>query len=136
MAGGVSGKFIGSVMDPVNPIGVEMKEYIRKVVDEFGKIKAETASIEAERKRLERILNECIQNISKMERYAKKAEESGRVVEAQKFLEQKEELIIRREQLEKDYQYVASQAQKMRELSEKLAHDMKEIDAMRRQERW
>ena len=113
-----------------------MKEFIRKVEDEFGRIKAEIASIEAEKKRIERILNECIQNIGKMERYAKKAEGSGRLQEAQRFRQQKDELLVEQERLEKEYEHVTSQAQKMRELYEKLAADMKEIEAMRRQENW
>lgn len=113
-----------------------MKEYIRKIEDEFGKFKAQAASLEAERKRLEWAITECIQNIRKMERYAIKMEEAGRLEEAQKFRKEIAEQQAKRERLEKEYQHVATQAEKMREIHEKLAKDLQEIDAMRREDGW
>ncbi len=90
-----------------------MKEYIQKIEDEFGKFKAQAASIEAERKRLEREITECIQNIKKMERYAKKMEEARRLEEAEKFQKENvQERQVKRERLEKEYQHVATKLKK------------------------
>lgn len=113
-----------------------MRDYVRKLEDEIGKIKAETASIDAEEKRLKRALDECIQDIKKMEKYAMRAEEAGNDADAQKFRDQVDKLASQRERLENEYQYVADKAKKLRAVRDKLADDMKEIDAMRKEDRW
>lgn len=113
-----------------------MRDYVRKLEDEIGKIKAEAASIDAEEKRLKRALDECIQDIKKLEKYAMRAEEAGNDADAQKFRDQVDKLASQRERLENEYQYVADKAKKLRAVRDKLADDMKEIDMMRKEDRW
>ena len=67
-------------------------QYLRNLNSDLGKVKAETASIMAEEQRAKRVLDECKEDIDKMEKYAVKALEAGNDDDARKFLERKSNL--------------------------------------------
>ncbi len=87
-------------------------QYLRNLNKDLGNVKAETASIMAEEKRAKRVLEECREEIEKMENYAMKALEAGNENDAKKFLERKVELNSKAQGLEEAYNLAKSNAEK------------------------
>ena len=83
----------------------------------------------AEEKRAKRVLDECKEDINKMENYAMKALEAGNENDAKKFLERKVELSKKEKELENAYNLAKSNAEKMREMHDKLVSDIGELES-------
>ena len=115
--------------DPVKMID----QYLRNLEGDLGKVKAETASVMAEESRSKRELNECIEEVAKMQRYAEKAILSGNDGDAKLFLEKKKELTSKKETLQQSYEISADNAAKMRSMHDKLVKDISELNARRDQ---
>ncbi|WP_420029260.1 PspA/IM30 family protein [Paenibacillus alvei] len=64
-------------------------DYMRKLNDDLGKVKAETASVAAAEQRAKRALDECAAEITKLQRYAEKSAADGNEAGARAFLEKK-----------------------------------------------
>lgn len=103
----------------------EIRDYIRKFENEIRNIKAEADSIKAETKRKKRLLNECEDSIAKMERYEKKAIESGNMSDSRHFKEKKDLYILEKTTLEEAYQTANILATKMENAERKLNNDIK-----------
>ena len=64
-------------------------QYMRNLESDLGKVKAETASVMAEETRAKRELDECTEQINKMQAYAEKALKAGNESDARSFLDKK-----------------------------------------------
>ena len=98
--------------DPVKMID----QYMRNLESVLGKVKAETASVMAEEARAKRELDECTEEIDKMQKYAEKAVLAGNDADAKQFLAQKANLVSRQEALQQSYTLAAENASKMRQM--------------------
>ncbi|MFJ5624895.1 PspA/IM30 family protein [Peribacillus loiseleuriae] len=106
-------------------------QYLRNLNKDLGKVKSETASVMAEEQRAKRALNECQEDMEKMERYAIKALEAGNEGDARKFLEKKAELAGKSSELESAYQLATSNALQMKQMHDKLVADIGELESRR-----
>ena len=113
--------------DPVKMID----QYMRNLESDLGKVKAETASVMAEEARAKRELDECTEEIDKMQKYAEKAVLAGNDADAKQFLAQKANLVSRQEALQQSYTLAAENASKMRQMHDKLCSDIAELDSRR-----
>ena len=113
--------------DPVKMID----QYMRNLESDLGKVKAETASVMAEEARAKRELDECTEEIDKMQKYAEKAVLAGNDADAKQFLAQKAKLVSRQEALQQSYTLAAENASKMRQMHDKLCSDIAELDSRR-----
>ena len=91
-------------------------EYLRQIESDLGSIKAETSSVLAEEKRTKRVLNECVDEIEKMDRYAERARNSGDTRGERDFLDRKEELVRKEKLISEDYELSKNDSNKMKEL--------------------
>ena len=122
---------INALLDKAEDPEKMIDQYLRNLNRDLGNVKAETASIMAEEKRAKRVLDECREDIDKMENYAMKALEAGNENDAKKFLERKVELAKKEKELEEAYNLAASNAEKMREMHDKLVSDINELESRR-----
>ena len=106
-------------------------QYLRNLESDFAKVKAETASIMAEEKNAQRKLGECDEEIAKMGEYAKKAVAAGNDNDARQFLTKKNELTQKREVLAKECELAQANSEKMRQMHDKLQHDIAEMKGKR-----
>jgi len=122
---------INALLDKAENPEKMIDQYLRNLNRDLGKVKAETASVMAEEKRAKRMLDECTEDIEKMERYAIKALEAGNEDDARKFLERKAELTSRQAELQKAYDLALSNATQMRQMHDKLVADINELESRR-----
>ena len=76
---------INALLDKAEDPEKMIDQYLRDMESDLGKVKAETAAVMAEETRAKRELDECSQEIEKMQRYAEKALTAGNEEDARKF---------------------------------------------------
>jgi len=106
-------------------------QYLRNLNSDLGRVKSETAAVIAEERRARREYDECREEITKLEQYAIKALEAGNEADARRFLERKAQASAQAESLHKAWQIAASNAEKMRQLHDKLVSDIRELEQRR-----
>ena len=124
---------INVLLDKAENPSKMIDQYIRNLESDLGKVKAETASIMAEEKRARRELDECNEQMKKMQRYAEKALIAGNESDAKLFLEKKAQLSKNQQNLQQSYNIAADNATKMRSMHDKLVKDISELNARRDQ---
>lgn len=106
-------------------------QYLRNLKSDLGKVKAETATIMAEEKRAQRQLNECKDEIEKMQKYAVKALEAENESDARAFLQKKVSLTEKETQLATSLELAEANTVQMRQMHDKLVKDIGELEARR-----
>lgn len=106
-----------------------LDQCLRDLRSDFGMVRAETASVMAEEQRSKRALDECTEEMEKLQRYAVKALEAGNEADARKFLERRSQVATRETELKTSYEIAVSNSQKMREMHDKLQVDIKELES-------
>jgi len=104
---------------------------MRNLESDLGKVKAETASVMAEETRAKRELNECTEQINKMQTYAEKALMAGNESDARTFLEKKQALVNTQTALQQAYDIAKNNADKMRQMHDKLVKDIQNLESRR-----
>ena len=104
---------------------------MRNLESDLGKVKAETASVMAEETRAKRELNECTEQINKMQTYAEKALMAGNESDARTFLEKKQALVNTQTALQQAYDIAKNNADKMRQMHDKLVKDIQSLESRR-----
>lgn len=122
---------INALLDRAEDPEKMIDQYLRNLNSDLGKVKAETATVMATAKRAERELNECREDVKKMETYAIKALESGEEEDARKFLQRKAVLIEKEEELEKAFELAEANSTQMRQMHDKLVQDINELESRR-----
>ncbi|HEY4390803.1 MAG TPA: PspA/IM30 family protein [Paenibacillus sp.] len=122
---------VNSYKDQANDPEKAIAEYLRSLNSDLGKVKAETASLLAEERRVKTALDECNSEIKKMQRYADKSVEAGNEDQAQKFLDQQVKLVERLSDLQTAYNLASSKAVSMKQVQDKLIADLAELEHRR-----
>lgn len=102
-------------------------QYLRNLESDLGKVKSETASVIADEKAAKRKLDECNEEMARMDKYARKAVAAGNDGEARQFLGRKSELSQEKAALETNYNICVENSAKMREMTQKLEADIQEL---------
>ncbi|MGE6260095.1 PspA/IM30 family protein [Heyndrickxia sporothermodurans] len=122
---------INALLDKAEDPEKMIDQYIRNLNKDLGKVKSETASVMAEEQRAKREVNECQEEMEKMERYAMKALEVGNEGDARKFLEKKTTLAAKLTELQTAYQLASSNSLQMKQMHDKLIADIGELESRR-----
>lgn len=120
---------INALLDKAEDPAKMIDQYLRNLESDLGKVKAETASVMAEESRCKRNLDECNEEIEKMQKYAQKAVLAGNDNDAKQFLSHKQQYITKKESLQQAYDLAAANAAKMRQMHDKLAKDIAELNS-------
>ncbi len=120
---------INALLDKAEDPEKMIDQCLRNLNSDLGKVKAETATIMAEEQRAKRVLDECNDEIGKMQAYALKALEANNEADARKFLEQKASLSAKLPGLQEAYDLAHTNASHMRDMHDKLVNDIHELEA-------
>lgn len=122
---------INALLDKCEDPEKMIDQYLRNAESDLGKVKAETASVMAEETRSKRALDECSEEIEKMQKYAMKAVEAGNDNDARQFLSKKKQLEEKKVSLQQAYDLAAANAAKMKQMHDKLVSDINDLNARR-----
>ncbi|NLL72674.1 MAG: PspA/IM30 family protein [Clostridiales bacterium] len=120
---------INALLDKAENPEKMIDQCLRNLNSDLGKVKSETATIMAEEQRAKRDLDECNEEIEKMQSFAVKALEANNENDARKFLEQKASLASRQTGLQEAYELAKNNALHMRQMHDKLVADIGELEA-------
>lgn len=124
---------INALLDKVEDPSKMIDQYLRNLESDLGKVKSETAAVMAQEKRSKRLLDECNENIAKMQTYAEKALISGNESDARVFLDKKSELTQKLSSLESSYKMAESNSKKMKSIHDKIVEDISELNSKRQE---
>lgn len=122
---------LNALLDKAEDPSKMVDQILRDLNEDLGKVKAETAGVMAEHQKAKRALDDCNEEIQKMQAYAMKAIEQGNDDDARKFLEKKSQLVTKQSSLQKAYDVAEANAQKMREMHDKLVSQINEFNSKR-----
>jgi phage shock protein A len=120
---------INALLDKAEDPEKMIDQCLRNLNSDLGKVKSETATIMAEEQRAKRVLDECSEEVAKMQTYAIKALEANNEEDAKKFLEQKATLTNKLAGLQEAYDLSHANALNMREMHDKLVGDINELES-------
>lgn len=120
---------INALLDKAEDPEKMIDQCLRNLNEDLGKVKAETATIMAEEARAKRELDECNEEIEKMQKFAIKALEKNNEDDARKFLEQKASLSSKQTGLQEAYDLAHANAENMKEMHRKLVSDINELES-------
>lgn len=118
---------VNAILDKAEDPEKMIDQYMRNLQDDLGKIKSETAAVMAEETRAKRELEECRQEIEKMQKYAEKAVVAGNDSDARMFLEKKQGFAAKQTALQQAYESASANAAKMRQMHDKIMKDMESL---------
>lgn len=122
---------VNALLDKCEDPEKMIDQYLRDLESDYAEVKAETASVMAEAKNAQRKLDECNEEIKKMESYAVKAVNAGNDDDARKFLQKKAELSERVATLQQNLDICNANAAKMKDIHAKLEDDIANLKAKR-----
>lgn len=119
---------INDLLDKAEDPAKMVDQYIRELAEDLAEVKKSTASVMAEEKRYLKLLEENEAEIEKYNDLARKALTMGEEEDARKFLAKKQELEANNVSLKTSYEYAHDNANKMREMHDKLVNDIQELN--------
>lgn len=119
---------INAVLDKAEDPEKMIDQYMRNLQDDLGKVKAETAAVMAEETRAKRELDECNQEVEKLQKYAEKAVAAGNDSDARLFLQKKQTVAAQQTALRQAYDSASANAAKMRQMHDKIVKDMENLN--------
>ena len=120
---------INAMLDKAENPEKMIDQYMRNLEDDLGKVKAETASVMAEEARAKRAYDEALAEVEKYQKYAEKAVAAGNDNDARVFLQSKKTAQTKLEGLKLTYDTAAANAQKMRQMHDKLVKDIESLES-------
>lgn len=123
---------INALLDRCENPAKMIDEYMRQVTEQLAEVKKETAGIIAEEKRTKRLVDENNEQIAKYDGLARKALTAGNEDDARVFLEKKQEYLNLGTDLQKSYDIAHDNANKMREMHDKLTKDVQTLEQRRK----
>ena len=122
---------INALLDKCEDPAKMIDQYLRQLKEDLAEVKQETAAVMAEEKRTKRLVEDNAAEIVKYADFAKKALTAGNEDDAKVFIAKKQELEARQTDLEKTYAVAHANAEKMREMHDKLTSDIQELEQRR-----
>ncbi len=122
---------INALLDKCEDPAKMIDQYLRQLKEDLAEVKQETAAVMAEEKRTKRLVDDNAAEIAKYTDLAKKALTAGNEGDAKVFITKKQELEAHQADLEKTYALAHANAEKMREMHDKLTGDIQELEQRR-----
>lgn len=123
---------INALLDKCEDPAKMIDEYMRQVTEQLAEVKKETAEVMAEEKRTKRLADANKEQIQKYDDLARKALTAGNEEDAKVFLTKKQEFVSRDIDLQKSYTVALDNANKMREMHDKLTKDVQTLEERRK----
>ena len=120
---------INELLDKAEDPEKMVDQYLREMTESLAEVREATAGVMAEEKRCKKLLDENREETEKHEELARKALAAGNEADARVFLAKKQELAGRAEGLTVAYEGAKANADKMRQMHDKLVADIEELNA-------
>lgn len=118
---------INALLDKAEDPAKMIDQYLLNALEDLAEVKQETANVMAEEQRCKRLLDENSQQIEKYDTLAKRALQAGNEDDARAFISRKQECTANVESYQKAYSAAHANAEKMRQLHDKLAKDVETL---------
>ena len=135
---GILGRFsdiisanINELLDKLEDPSKMIDKYLRDAMEDLAEVKKETAAVMAEETKAKRNLDEISAEVEKYFNLAKAAIEKGEDNDARVFLEKKQSLEKSLESAKVAYEAAKLNAEKMRQLHDKLTNDINSLKTRR-----
>ncbi len=122
---------INDLLDRAEDPAKMVDQYLIDLTDNLAEVKKETASVMAEEKRCQRLVDENNAEAARMESLAKKALSAGNEGDARTFLAKKQQLEANGAELQKAADAAKANADKMRQMHDKLVSDIEQLKSRR-----
>lgn len=122
---------INDLLDKAEDPAKMIDQYLRDMTESLAEVKKETAGVMAEETRSRRMLDENKEDVEKYEGLAKKALQAGNEADARVFLSKKQQLAEKTASLQATYDAAHANAQKIREMHDKLVSDIENLNSRR-----
>ena len=119
---------INALLDKCEDPAKMVDQMIIDLRNDLAKVKQDTASVMADEKRAERALSACDADIEKYTKSAQMAIKSGNEIDAKTLISKKQQLEKTRESLQATYDVAHSNAEKMKQMHDKLVNDIDELE--------
>ena len=118
---------VNALLDKFEDPAKMCDQYIRNMTEDLAEVKKETAEVMAEEKRCKRLYEDNLLEVEKYTNLAKKALEAGNDEDAKVFISKKQSLESQGANLKIAYDAAAANAEKMRQLHDKLTADIQQL---------
>lgn len=123
---------INALIDKCEDPSKMIDEYMRQVVEQLAEVKKEASGVIAEETRTKRLVEKNEEEIAKYDGLARKALTAGNEGDARTFLEKKQEFVNLGADLQKSYDVAHDNAEKMRQMHDKLVKDVQTLEQRRK----
>ncbi len=122
---------LNALLDKAEDPEKMVDQILRDLQDDLGKVKAETAGIMAEEARAQRVYDEAVDEVAKLQAYAEKAVLAGNDDDARSFLQQKQRKAEQVESLKAAYDAAHENSNKMKAMHDHLTQEIQDMYARR-----
>ena len=122
---------INELLDKAEDPAKMVDQYLVDLAESLAEVKKETAGVMAEEARTKRSFDANNEEVSRMEELAKKALQAGNEDDARVFLAKKQKLAAAGAELGKAADAAHANAEKMRQMHDKLVNDIEDLKARR-----
>jgi len=122
---------INALLDKAEDPEKMIDQYLRKATEDLADVKQETATVMAEEQRCKRLLADVNADVKKYDGLARKALAAGNEDDARVFLAKKQEQESMLAGAQKNYNAAKANADKMRQMHDKLVSDINSLKARR-----
>ena len=122
---------INELLDKCEDPAKMIDQYLRDLAEDLAEVKRETAAVMAEETRARRMLEDNDGEIRRFEDLARKALAAGNEGDARVFLGKKQQLTERAAGLQATYDAAHANAEKMRQMHDKLVGDIETLHSRR-----
>ncbi len=120
---------INALLDRAEDPAKMVDQYLRNAMEDFAEVKKETAAVMAEANRCKRLVDEATAEADKYDGLARKALTAGNEDDARVFITKKQEISGRLADLLPAYETANANAEKMRQMHDKLRDDIENLRA-------
>lgn len=122
---------INELLDKCEDPAKMIDQYLRDLTEDLAEVKKETAAVMAEETRAKRMLDDNAGEMKRYEDLARKALAAGNEGDARVFLGKKQQLGEKAASLQATYDTAHANAQKMRQIHDKLVGDIESLNSRR-----
>lgn len=122
---------INAMLDKLEDPSKMVDQYLRKATEDLAEVKKETAGVIAEEKSAKRALDQANDEVNKYANLARAAVAAGNDDDARRLIGEKQAAEQRAQRALNTYQVAHANAEKMKQLHNKLAADIRDLEARR-----
>lgn len=120
---------INALLDKAEDPAKMVDQTLYELREDLAEVRTNTAKVMAEEKRVKKQLYDCDADIVKYESAAKNALVAGNEDDAKTLIAQNQSLVSKKAELEKTYAVAKQNADKMRQMHDKLVSDIQELES-------